>query len=429
MSSKRAGRTLVGPLVTIALIGAACGGVPPSQAPTGSVSPAPSSVVTSPSPTTAALTEAPGASPTASFATFDPGATLGATAPPPSSPPPLSATSGAWRTVTSDALVYLGFGIAGNGDVIAIAAPAGPPIGKYEIIRANPDSGAILSRAPLTELVDLKSGLPFYVDATNDNVIGFVGAGTGIALLRLESGSGKVLKQTKPAVSINQVAVDRQGRIYANTVPYPGTKEQPELLVRLGADGKVAAKLNVTVTRASQLNDPGKLACGYYNFKRIVTYYGWTVALAVSPNGTIQSLQIPSCVGSEPKDRPFFDTFKPDFTHLRRAILPLEWPGGSPRWSYWESVLLAMAAQDSGTTYLVEAIGPASGDDRDWDGRSRLRAIGTDGKVLATWGAGGNLDGLGNPQRVAIDGSGRVWVVDQDPKTHRQSIKVLEPAS
>ncbi|MDQ6794384.1 MAG: hypothetical protein M3067_06135 [Chloroflexota bacterium] len=324
--------------------------------------------------------------------------------------------------------MYLGFGIAGNGDVIAIAAPAGPPVGKYEIIRANPDSGAILSRAPLTKLVDLKSGLPFYIDATTDNVITFVGAGTGIALLRLDSGTGKVLKQTKAAVSISQVAVDRQGRIYANTVPYPGTRELPELLVRLGPDGKIAAKLYVTVTRTSQLNDPGKLACGYYNFKRIVTYYGTTVAMAVSPNGTIQSLQVPSCVGSVPGDRPFFDTFMPDFSHLRRAVLPLEWPGGSPRWSYWESVRLAMAADDSGTIYLVEAIGPPSGNDRDWDGRTRLRAVGPDGKVLGTWGAGGNLDGLGYPQRVAIDGSGRVWVVDQDPKTQRQSIKVFEPA-
>jgi hypothetical protein len=281
---------------------------------------------------------------------------------------------------------------------------------------------------PLDKRLDINSGVPFYVDPTTDNVIGFVGVPRGLALLRLDSHTGKVLKQTKPAVSINQVAVDRQGRIYANTVPYPGTKELPELLVRLGPDGKVAAKLNVTVTRASQLNDPGKLACGYYNFKRIVTYYGWTVALTVSPNGTIQSLQIPSCVGSEPKDRPFFDTFQPDFKHLRRAILPLEWPGGSPRWSFWESVLMTMAADDAGTIYLTEAIGPPSGNDRDWDGRSRLRAIGPDGKVVATWGAGGNLDGLGNPQRVAVDGSGRLWVVDQDPKTHRQTIKVLEPA-
>ena len=424
---RRAGTKFVGALITIVLIAGACGGTP-SQAPTGSGSPAASSVKPSPSAPTAALTEVPGASPTASLATIDPGATAGATAQPPSSAPPVSAASGTWRTVISEALVYLGFGIAGNGDVIAVAAPAGPPIGKYEIIRANPDSGAILSRAPLTRLVDLKSGLPFYIDATTDNVITFVGAGTGIALLRLDSGTGKVLKQTKAAVSISQVAVDRQGRIYANTVPYPGTKELPELLVRLGPDGKVAAKLYVTVTRASQLNDPGKLACGYYNFKRIVTYYGTTVALAVSPNGTIQSLQVPSCVGSEPGDRPFFDTFKPDFSHLRRAILPLEWPGASPRWTYWESVQLAMAADDSGTIYLVEAIGPASGNDRDWDGRTRLRAVGPGGKVLATWGAGGNLDGLGNPQRVAMDGSGRVWVVDQDPKTHRQSVKVLEPA-
>ena len=324
--------------------------------------------------------------------------------------------------------MYAGFGIAGNGDVIAIAAPAGPPVGRYEIIRANPDSGTILSRALLSKLVDIRSGLPFYIDPTNDNVIAFVGSGTGIALLRLDSGTGKVLKQTRAAVSINQVAVDRQGRIYANTIPRPGTKELPELLVRLGPDGKVAAKLNVTVTRASQLNDPGKLAFGYYNFKRIVTYYGWTLALAVSPNGTIQSLQVPAGPAGETKDRPYFDTFKPDFSHLRRAILPLEWPGGSPRWIYWESVLLAMAADDAGAIYLVEAIGPPSGNDRDWDGRSRLRAIGADGKVLATWGAGQSGAALGHPQRVAIDGSGRVWVVDQDPKTHRQSVKVLEPA-
>jgi hypothetical protein len=358
-----------------------------------------------------------------------PDATVGATAEPSHSAAPSTAAPATWRTIISEALVYAGFGLAGNGEVIGVAAPVGAPTGKkYEILRFDPGSGAIVSRVPLDKRLDINSGLPFYVDPTTDNVIGFVGVPRGLALLRLDSHTGKVLKQTKPAVSINQVAVDRQGRIYANTVPYPGTKELPELLVRLGPDGKVAAKLNVTVTRASQLNDPGKLACGYYNFKRIVTYYGWTVALTVSPNGTIQSLQIPSCVGSEPKDRPFFDTFQPDFKHLRRAILPLEWPGGSPRWSFWESVLMTMAADDAGTIYLTEAIGPPSGNDRDWDGRSRLRAIGPDGKVVATWGAGGNLDGLGNPQRVAVDGSGRLWVVDQDPKTHRQTIKVLEPA-
>lgn len=325
-------------------------------------------------------------------------------------------------------MVYAGFGLARDGDVIAIAAPFGAPRNtKYEIIRADPASGAIRSHVALDKRVDLNSGLPFYIDPTNDNVITFVGSGTGIALLRLDSKTGKVLRQVKAAVSISQVAVDRQGRIYANTIPY-GTKEHPELLVRLGPDGKVAAKLDVLVTRADQLDDVGKLAFGYYNFKRVVTYYGMTVALAVSPNGTIQSLQVPQGPGGETKNRPYFDTFKPDFNHLRRAILPLEWAAASPRWIYWQSVLLTMAADDSGTIYLVEAIGPASGNDRDWDGRSRLRAIGSTGKVLATWGAGGNGAGLGNPQRVAIDDSGRVWVVDQDPKTKRQSVKVLETA-
>lgn len=326
-------------------------------------------------------------------------------------------------------MVYAGFGLAGNGDVIAIAAPFGAPAGKkYEIIRADPATGGIRSRVALDKRVDINSGLPFYIDPTNDNVITFVWTGTYSALWRLDSKTGKVLRQTKPAVSINQVAVDRQGRVYANTIPGPGSTERPELLLRLGSDGKAAAKLNVLATRADQLDDVGKLAFGYYNFKRVVTYYGWTVALAVSPNGTIQSLQIPGSIGqSEPQDRPYFDTFKPDFTHLGRTSLPLEWPGGSPRWIYWESGLVGMAADDRGTVYLVEPIGPPS-NKVEWDGRTRLRAIGANGKVLATWGEGGNRAGLGYPQRVAIDESGRVWVVDLDPKTHRQSVKVLEPA-
>jgi hypothetical protein len=352
--------------------------------------------------------------------TGGPGASGGASAEPSISP--------GWRTVIDTAMVYAGFGIAGNGDVIAIAAPAGAPAGKqYEILRADPASGAILSRVALDKRVDMNSGLPFHIDPTTDNVIGFVGTGTGLALLRLDSKTGGVVTQTKPAVSINLVAVDRQGRVYANSVPFPGTKDLPELLVRLGPDGKVAGKLDVAVTHRDQLDDPGKLAFGYFNFKRIVTYYGWTLALAVSPNGTIQSLQIPGSVGqSEPADQPYFDTFLPDFSHLRRATLPLEWPGGSPRWVFWESILLAMAADDDGRIYLVEAVGPASGNELEWDGQTRLRAVGSDGEVLATWGAGESDAGLGYPQRVAIDDSGRVWVVDQDPTTERQSVKVLE---
>ena len=86
-----------------------------------------------------------------------------------------------------------------------------------------------------------------------------------------------------------------------------------------------------------------------------------------------------------------------------------------------------MAADDRGTIYLVEPIGPPSNKVK-WDGQTRLRAIGTTGNVLATWGAGGNRAGLGYPQHVVIDESGRVWVVDLDPQTHRQSVKVLESA-
>jgi hypothetical protein len=325
-------------------------------------------------------------------------------------------------------MVYAGFGLAGNGDVIAIAAPFGAPSGKkYEIIRADPATGAIRSRVALDTRVDINSGMPFYIDPTNDNVLTFVWAGTGTALWRLDSQTGNVLRQTKPAVPISAVAFDRQGRLYANTMPLPGSTAPPELLVRLGSDGKVAAKLNVLVTRADQLNDVGKLAFGYYNFKRIVTYYGLTLALAISPNGTIQSLQIPGDGVSEPQDRPYFDTFSPKFSHLRRASLPLEWLGGSYRWIYWQSSLLGMAADDAGTVYLAEPIGPPS-NKVEWDGRTRLRAIGANGKVVATWGAGGDRAGLGYPQRVVIDESGRLWVVDLDPKTHRQSVKVLEPA-
>jgi hypothetical protein len=332
--------------------------------------------------------------------------------------------------VIDTAMVYAGFGIAGNGDVIAIAAPVGAPAGKqYEIIRADPATGAVLSRAPLDSRYDTNSGLPFHIDPTNDNLITFVGTSTGIALLRLDSKTGAVLGQAKPPVMINLVAVDRQGRVYANTTPPMGGPEKPELLVRLAPDGRIAAKLDVEVTSADQFDDPGKLAFGYYNFEPILTYYGWTVALAVSPNGTIQSLQVDADQGlTHPEDRPRFDTFLPDFTHLRRATLPLEWPGASPQWIFWESVLLGMAAGDDGRIYLVEAIGPPSGRDPDWDGRSRLRAIGPNGDVLETWGAGESGAGLGYPQRVTIDGSGRVWVVDLDPGTQGQSVKVLEPA-
>lgn len=428
----RVGTKLIGALATIALV-SSCGGVPPVAPAPVSSGPAASSgpsAASSESTQTATPADVPSASPIASASAADPAASASAAPPPSSSPGPVSAATSTWRTVINEAFVYAGFGIAGNGDVIAIAAPAGPPAGKYEIIRADPASGAILSRVALDKRAEVNRGFPFHIDPTNDNVITVVWTGRpSPPLLRLDSKTGKVLRQAKSAVSINQVAVDRQGRVYASTIPFPGTKERPELLVRLGPDGKVAAKLNVLVTRVDQLDDVGKLAFGYYNYKRIVTYYGWTLALAVSPNGTIQSLQAPGGAGGEPKDRPYFDTFKPDFSHLRRAILPLEWAGGSPRWSYWESVLLTMAADDAGHIYLVEAIGPPSGNDLDWDGRSRLRAIGSNGKVLATWGAGGNGAGLGNPQRVAIDNSGRVWVVDQDPKTKRQSVKVLEPAS
>jgi hypothetical protein len=331
--------------------------------------------------------------------------------------------------VTDDSMIYAGFGIAGNGDLIAIAAPFGAPAGKqYEIVRADPTSGSIVSHVVLDKRVDMSSGLPFHIDPTNDNVIAFVGTQRGLAVLRLDSKTGKALKQFTPAVSINLVAVDRQGRVYANSIPYPGTQENPELLVRLGPDGKIAAKLNVTPTRADQLDDPGMLMFGYYDFKPVRTYYGWTVALAVSPDGTIQSLQITGGAGqSQPGDQPYFDTFTPDFKHLHRATLPLEWPGGSPRWIFWESLLIAMAADDAGAIYLVEAIGPPSGNELEWDGASRLRKIGPDGRVLATWGAGGDRPGLGYPQRVGIDGSGRVWVVDLDPKSRRQSVEVLEP--
>jgi hypothetical protein len=386
------------------------------------------SAAASPSAVSAIPTDVPSASPAASLSAAGPGASAGPTAQPSSSPVPSPGASGVWRTVISADLVYAGFGLAGNGDVIAIAAPSGAPSGtKYEIIRADPLTGEIRSRVALDKRVDINAGNPFYIDPTNDNVLTFVWAGTGPALWRLDSTTGKVLQQTKPAVSISQVAVDRQGRLYANTIPGPGSTVPPELLVRLGSDGKVAARLNVLVTRPDQLKDVGKLAFGYYNFKRIVTYYGLTLALAVSPDGTIQSLQIPGDGASQPQDRPYFDTFSPNFTHLRRASLPLEWPGGSYRWIYWQSGLLGMAADDAGTVYLVEPIGPPSNKVK-WDGQTRLRAIGTTGNVLATWGAGGNRAGLGYPQLVTMDASGRVWVVDLDPTTHRQSVKVLEPA-
>jgi len=417
----RGARTrIVGALATIALVVAACGGPAPTA-----FGP---SAAPSPSAASATQTDVPSASPAASLSAVSPGASASPTTQPSSSPAPSPGASGVWRTVISADLVYAGFGLAGNGDVIAIAAPSGAPSGtKYEIIRADPVTGEIRSRVALDKRVDINAGNPFYIDPTNDNVITFVSTGTGTALWRLDSKTGQVLRQTKPAVSISQVAVDLQGRLYANTMPLPGSTVPPELLVRLGSDGKVAARLNVLVTSTNQLQDVGKLAFGYYNFKRIVTYYGWTLALAVSPNGTIQSLQVPGEIGqSEPQDRPYFDTFSPDFTHLRRTSLPLEWPGGSYRWTYWGS-FLGMAADDRGTIYLVEPIGPPS-NTVEWDGRTRLRAIGADGKVLATWGAGGNRAGLGYPQLVTMDASGRVWVVDLDPTTHRQSVKVLEPA-
>jgi hypothetical protein len=417
----RGARTrFVGALATIALVVAACGGPAPMA-----VGP---SAAPSPSTAPATQTDVPSASPAASLSAASPGASASATTQPSSSPAPSPAASGVWKTVISADLAYAGFGLAGNGDLIAIAAPSGAPSGtKYEIIRADPVTGEIRSRVALDKRVDINAGNPFYIDPTNDNVITFVSTGTGTALWRLDSKTGQVLRQTKPAVSISQVAIDLQGRLYANTISGPGSMERPELLVRLGSDGTVAARLNVLVTSTNQLQDVGKLAFGYYNFKRIVTYYGWTLALAVSPNGTIQSLQVPGEIGqSEPQDRPYFDTFTPDFTHLRRTSLPLEWPGGSYRWIYWGS-FLGMAADDQGTIYLVEPIGPQS-NKVEWDGRTRLRAIGADGKVLATWGAGGNRAGLGYPQHVVIDKSGRDWVVDLDPKTHRQSIKVLESA-
>lgn len=420
---RRGGVRLVASLGALGLAIGACGGSP--------AAPSPATGQSGPTQTVLGQSAAPGSSAIAAPSGVGPGpmASTTATASPSAGPSP-SAVAAGWRTVTDTTMVYGGFGIAGNGDLIAIAAPFDAPAGKgYDIIRADPATGAVLSRAPLDPRMDTSQWFPVYVDPTSDNVITHIWTGTYLALATLDSTTGKIVKQTKPAVSANLVAVDRQGRMYANTIPIDPARESPELLVRLGPDGKVAARLDVKVTHRDQLDDPGKLAFGYFNFERIVTYYGWTLALAVSPDGTIQSLQIPGSLGqSEPKDKPYFDTFDPDFTHLRRATLPLEWPGGSPRWIFWESMMLAMAADDAGTLYLVEAIGPSSGKEPEWDGATRLRAIGSDGKALATWGAGGDSSGLDNPQRVGMDGSGRAWVVDLDPKTKRQSVKVLEPA-
>ena len=64
----------------------------------------------------------------------------------------------------------------------------------------------------------------------------------------------------------------------------------------------------------------------------------------------------------------------------------------------------------------------------EWDGRTRLRAIGADGKVLATWGAGGNRAGLGYPQHVVIDESVASGLSTRTRRPTAQSVKVLEPA-
>jgi hypothetical protein len=255
------------------------------------------------------------------------------------------------------------------------------------------------------------------VDPTDDSiVIDDYDRPSGLfTLRRFSSASGRSRSTVYTDSGINRLAIDARGRQYG--LPQYGVDSNAyAAVVRLDTRGKVKFGVDFWLQPLSagvRPDVPGILA--------------FPTAIAIGLDGRVLVVDEPNIdatfADGSPRRSAVVTSLGQFLASPRQWELPVEWEFGSQAFGTW-SHRLALAGAADASVYVGEPV-------LDETGTAvvggRIRHFSADGSLLESWGTGVPDSGASRPSHPAVDGAGRLWVIDLDPATNRSIIAVLEP--
>jgi hypothetical protein len=376
-----------------------------------------------PEPRLASVTDAPPTtvpSPTAPSASVSvPPSAVTPTGPLASAPP--IATALHWRSVVKPLTApaaWLDFGLAANGDVIAIGTrDAGADRLRLFVARFSP-AGRKRSAHNLNRAVTPLGSDWASIDRSDDSIVidDYYSPKGVFTLRRFSSGTGRNLSNVATESGINRVAIDARGHQYG--LPQYGVDGNVyAAVVRLDARGRVKFGVDFwlrPLTARGRPKQPGVLA--------------YPTAITIGVDGRVIVVDEPDLDAEyqdgTPRRAAVVTSLAPNLSAPRQWELPVDWPFGSLAFGMW-SHQLAIAGAADGSLYVGEPVLDETGSTVLG---ARIRHFGPDGELLETWGTGALDAGAHRLAHPLVDSRGRLWVIDVDPATNRSIIAVLEPA-
>jgi hypothetical protein len=405
-------KRIVSSLVAMALV-AACSSTPPA-------SPAPSATAGS----------GPSAGPTTSVApTIDPAATA---SPLPSasasSEPTLAPTvapsptpdTGGWAAVLpplTRPATYIDIGFVGNGELIAVGTddftqtPATVWIARYTV------GGERKSKINVARKMQTFLGAEAIdVDPTDDTVLfQQLDISTGrYHGYQVRSSTGKVIDTFTLHRAVNAMTVDPKGRLFGISATY-GTSNayHPCIVDRLSASGDISSGVDYNLKACETL---GHFAPPYY--------FEDPWAIDVDTKGNLVFIDWAEDDERRGGEAPGLGltVLTPAFDFVRHWHLPKSWQGNDLYRGVTSQGTFITGDRD-GHVCLVQSV--ANKDLTKVLGR-RMAIFDSSGKIVRSYGYGGDGVGLIEPIAARYDGDGRLWVIDFDPASKISTVRRLD---
>jgi len=335
-------------------------------------------------------------------------------APPSPSLPPAAVWQRIGHALAAPA-AWLDFGIASNGDVLAIGThdAKADPLHLF-VVRFTP-SGRKRSEHGLSRSVTPIAGDWASIDPTDSSIVidDYNRSTFSFSLRRFSSATGFNVSNAALPSGIDRIAIDSRGRQFG--LPQYGTEGNVYVaIVRMDARSRVRAGVDYWLRPLDAGPRPAQ--------PPILAY---PTAIASGRDGRIIVVDAPDVDATYPDGQPrrsaVVTSLAPDLTSPRQWELPVEWKFGSPAFGTW-SHRLSIAGAADGSLYVGE---PILHDDGTTIIGWRVRHFGPDGQLLEAWGAGTAGVGVVGPNHPEVDAGGRLWVIDTDPATGTSVIAVL----
>ena len=399
----------------ICVVLAACSTAPPS---------------TSPQSTTASSSSGPGTS--LGVATFSPAPLVDAspgasTEPSPSLapvetvPPSVAPTEAAtgWTTVLpplTQPKAYLDVAFASNGDVLVVGTDElGKSPATVWIARYDP-AGNLKKKVTVAKRLQAFLGRSMvHIDLRDDSILFTqVDFSTGLyGFTRVSSATGKVIEQHDLHRAMTTIALTSNGKIFGISATYGTyTNRRRCVLDRVAADGRLASGVDYWLKECETIAHPTPPA-----------YFSDPMSIDVGMDGNLLMLDWGKA-GSRYHDEPAglgVSVITPGFEFVRHFHLPKAWQlddfylGIPAQGTY-------LAADSTGRVYVDAAVMSADMTERLG---FHLGVFDKAGKLLATYGYGGETADLKGPCAVRVDQDDRVWVVDFDEASKSFTVKRL----